>query len=507
MLQETKLKPNEKIACASLSDFQVYYLSRQESQGGGIALGVSKDLKSTLIKEGSDETEALSVKKCLEESEVRVITAYGPQENAPKEKKTKFWEYLEEEVNCAELEGDGLIIQMDGNLHAGTKLIRNDPNEQNTNGFLFCEFLERNPHLIVVNTLDLCEGLITRKRVLENRTEEAILDFFIVNEKMRRFLRKMKIDEDKEFNLLNLAQMKKNKRIIETDHNGLVLEMEMDIGKTKPVREQIFNLRNKTCQEAFYEETEKNQELLNCFTNQLPFDVQSMKWKKEINNILHKCFRTIRITKKKEMNKTDNLLKERVKLKKEIKHTIIDDDMKDKIEKRIKEIENEIGDDIANDNRKAIVETLEKLGDGNSLNGSGRKQLWGILKKKFPKTSTAIPVGKKNGKGILVTNHRDLKGLYLKTYKQRLRNRPIKKDLEELKKLKDELFDVRLRLASKKKSEPWTMEDLDAALKALKKDKARDPHGWLNELFKEGVAGRNLKLSLLQFFNKMKLEN
>ena len=65
-----------------------------------------------------------------------------------------------------------------------------------------------------------------------------------------------------------------------------------------------------------------------------------------------------------------------------------------------------------------------------------------------------------------------------------MRNRSIKKDLEELKKLKDELFDVRLRLASKKKSEPWTMEDLDAALKALKKDKARDPHGCLNEFFK-----------------------
>ena len=103
---------------------------------------------------------------------------------------------------------------MDGNLHAGNNLIRNDPNEQNMNGFLFCEFLERNPQLIVVNTLDICEGLITRKRVLENKTEEAILDFFIVNEKMRRFLRKMTIDEDREFNLLNLAQMKQNKRII-----------------------------------------------------------------------------------------------------------------------------------------------------------------------------------------------------------------------------------------------------------------------------------------------------
>ena len=51
------------------------------------------------------------------------------------------------------------------------------------------------------------------------------------------------------------------------------------------------------------------------------------------------------------------------------------------------------------------------------------------------------------------------------------------------------------------------MEHLDAALKALKKDKARDPNGWCNELFKDGVAGKSLKLSLLNFLNKMKIEN
>jgi ribosomal protein L29 len=76
----------------------------------------------------------------------------------------------------------------------------------------------------------------------------------------------------------------------------------------------------------------------------------------------------------------------------------------------------------------------------------------------------------------------------LKTYTQRLRNRPIKKELEELKKLKDELFDIRLKLASKKKLEPWTMNDLNAALKAI------DPHGWLNDLFKEGVARKKLEI-------------
>ena len=39
------------------------------------------------------------------------------------------------------MEGDGLIIQMDGNLHAGKELVKNDPNKQNRTGYLFSEFL------------------------------------------------------------------------------------------------------------------------------------------------------------------------------------------------------------------------------------------------------------------------------------------------------------------------------------------------------------------------------
>ena len=101
------------------------------------------------------------------------------------------WEFLEEEANKAELEGLGLIIQMDGNLHAGPELIKNDPNPQNNNGKLYMEFLIRNPNLIVANSLSNCQGLITRQRKLENRTEKAILDFFVMNEKLRPFLSKM----------------------------------------------------------------------------------------------------------------------------------------------------------------------------------------------------------------------------------------------------------------------------------------------------------------------------
>ena len=48
---------------------------------------------------------------------------------------------------------------------------------------------------------------------------------------------------------------------------------------------------------------------------------------------------------------------------------------------------------------------------------------------------------------------------------------------------------------------------LDEVSKHLKSGKARDPNGWVNELFCKGVAGKQLKLSMLILFNKIKSEN
>ena len=51
------------------------------------------------------------------------------------------------------------------------------------------------------------------------------------------------------------------------------------------------------------------------------------------------------------------------------------------------------------------------------------------------------------------------------------------------------------------------MKDLDKVLSALKTDKARDPNGWINDIFKDEVAGKDLKVSMLKLFNKTRSEN
>ena len=97
-IQETKLKPNERLKLEVGNDFQIYYLYRQNSQGGGLAVGVHKDIESALVGEGNDDIEALVVQAVLGSIPVKIVVAYGPQENAKKEKKEKFWNFIEDEV-------------------------------------------------------------------------------------------------------------------------------------------------------------------------------------------------------------------------------------------------------------------------------------------------------------------------------------------------------------------------------------------------------------------------
>ena len=106
----------------------------------------------------------------------------------------------------------------------------------------------------------------------------------------------------------------------------------------------------------------------------------------------------------------------------------------------------------------------------------------------------------------MITSQNKLKTLYLETFVHRLRSRPMKAELEGLRKLKEELCEERIKLSKLTKSSSWTIEDLRKVLKSLKPNKCRDPHGMINELFKPGVIGKNLETSLLTLLNKVKEE-
>ena len=76
--------------------------------------------------------------------------------------------------------------------------IPGDPKPQSKNGRLLMNIVNENG-LIVVNGSDLCSGVITRYRKTSTRTEQSVLDFFIVCEKFFTYITSMLVDEARKF--------------------------------------------------------------------------------------------------------------------------------------------------------------------------------------------------------------------------------------------------------------------------------------------------------------------
>jgi hypothetical protein len=186
-IEETKHKEAGKL---KLENYVIFELIRKSKDGGGLALGCVKDLQPVFLREGDDNVEALSVEISVKNMRIRCCVAYGCQECDLVERKEAFWTYLDEEVFEAENSEVGFILHFDGNLWAGKGIIPGDPRPQNKNGRLFEEFLERHPNLTVVNSLPLCDGLITRRRKCKDQVEESVLDFFVVCHRVLPFVTK-----------------------------------------------------------------------------------------------------------------------------------------------------------------------------------------------------------------------------------------------------------------------------------------------------------------------------
>ena len=295
-IQETKMKTMGKI---QLKNYVIFEKLRNNNEnGGGLALGCISELKPVWVRESQEPIEALSIDVFVKNLKIRCCVSYGCQENDNIIKKEQFWEYLDNEVIEAKKAGSGLIIQMHGNSWAGKDIIKNDPRPQNTNGRLFEQFLKRNPNLTVVNSLNLCEGLVTRRRSRNGKLEESILDYFVVCDQILPFVTRMVIDEDKNYILRNYEKVRKGGKSIETDHATEYMDLALEIITEKPKRTEIWNFKNHEDQETFKLLTSETNEFSNCFQNELPVLKQFEDWKNTLNRYIRKAFKKVRIKKR-----------------------------------------------------------------------------------------------------------------------------------------------------------------------------------------------------------------
>ena len=158
----------------------MYEKVRECKSGGGLAIEILKSLNPVWIQDGGADVEVMTVKIQTKNMQIRITNAYGPQEYDSYDKKTKFWNFLDEEVLQCQLDGSACVIMSDMNAWLGKSILKDDPNLQNENVQLFNEFLSRNPQMHLMNASEICEGAITRTRNANDRSERSILDFIIV---------------------------------------------------------------------------------------------------------------------------------------------------------------------------------------------------------------------------------------------------------------------------------------------------------------------------------------
>ena len=365
---------------------------------------------------------------------------------------------------------------------------------------MFSSFLERNKNISLVNSLSICEGVITRQRTTDILNEKSVLDIFLVCERVLPFVTKMFIDEKRKSPLTNFLNKIRGRRITETDHNKLELYISIKAPLIKPRREEFFNFRTKHGQFLFNNHTSNSKVLKSCFKTERKLEDQALTFKREINNILHQSFQKIRGTKRKRENTEINQLfieRKRIKLDASDPANKNAQNQRDKVDKAISKL-------ISDQNRNKINDLFQSIANADdSCNTLG---MWKQVKKIFPKILKSVPSGIKNHLGKIVTKTSSVKQIIMRKYKIRLRKRPSGPGIENIMKIKEENSRRIINLCREVKTPPWTAEELAKVSKSLKNNKCRDPNGLINKLFKPGVIGTDLQIALLDLFNRCKSE-
>ena len=496
-LQETKCPTK---GAQKLNGFVVFeHLRTEKCKGGGLLFACKRQLNPALVRDGGDEVEAITVDINVKKMKISCTTAYGPQKNDPKVKIDKFWQYLEEESKKAKLEGKGYILQGDLNAWLGSRIIPNDPRDQNKNGKIMEDFLIRN-QLTVVNSLPKCKGLITRIRKCLDKYQESVIDFFVVCELVLPHVVSMEVDDKKKHVLTNYTQVKRGGRAVDSDHVPLELKLDLKHIPTKPARVVLYDNKNRDGQKRFKDLTSETQEFTDCFNSLQPLLDQCDDWLSSVHSYCEKAFPLVRIRARQiKKSSADDLIKKRNVLVKKMENGSIN---KSEEMKKI-EIDNEIAEILAKEEMTKAQKFKQYCAEDGSILVS---KMWKLKKHVWPKHRETLPVGKLNHQGRMVSSPTEIKDLLVKEYTERLRSRPVHPDLVDVIKLKEKTFQLKLEHAKANATPDWEMSELENVLKNVDKTKCRDPEGISRSIFHESIIGKNLKESILIMFNLLKKE-
>ena len=498
VIQETKLKKKS----LQLKGYKCFPTVRGDS-GGGLLVACLASLDPVIVFEGDSECEILVVHISLKQKEIRIIAGYGPQECAPVLVRETYRNTVEEQVVRANLAGASVIIAEDANAKLGPDWVENDPNPISENGKLLAKMIVRQ-ELKIVNVSNKCVGgPITRCRKVNGKIEQSCIDFLITSQDLNQFLVDAFIDSSQLYTLTKFTTSKGIPSVKRSDHHTLGANFSISWEEETETRCEIFKLRDQNGLSKFNSITSKSDKFLKCVNATIPLQDACEKWYKEFDKTIYQCFKKIRITKTPPKSTIDFQLCKLLADIKSIREMIplVTQMCKPVLLVEIAEYEKAVAEIQGEKCRKIVEDEARKLvSDDFVFNPNAA---WALKKKIYPKCTEA-PFAVLNKDGQLLTDANGILDVMKEEFTFRLRNREIDSRYEDVKQLKEYLCQLRLEITKNSDFFPWELSDLERAISRLKNNKCRDPHGHINELYKN--LGKNGLLSLLALLNRIKEE-
>ena len=207
------------------------------------------------------------------------------------------------------------------------------------------------------------------------------------------------IDEEKNYALTRITKTKKGVIIKTSDHNTIITDINLDLNKSvKHNKIEFLNFKNLECQKKFQQTTSTGTYLSSSFDGRDDLNKMTNKFIKRLDNICHKTFKVVRMTKKKEKAMEDKY-NEWNELRNKNNET-----SKEKSQK----LESELAESYANEYFGKIEQETKGIDCTNGGFNSG--SLWNLKKKMFAK-SRDPPTAMLDKNGVLQTDEATLKFL------------------------------------------------------------------------------------------------
>ena len=236
-------------------DHHTFEAIRKSKRKGGTLVGVHKSLNPVLIREYSEDFELLVVQIKVNKTQIRIISGYGPQETWLEPLRSPFFIALDAEFEKASLAGIQILNAMDANTKLGNKWIIRDKHPPCDNAKLLVPIIQR--HCLTVGNGHVnAKGVITRKRVLTNSTQESTIDLVLLSSQLGKCIKEIVIDEDQDNGLYRITKTKTGTVTKKSDHNPIITELAIPWqNKSKEDKIEIWNFKSRECQKRFKEHT------------------------------------------------------------------------------------------------------------------------------------------------------------------------------------------------------------------------------------------------------------